>query len=1520
MTGIGGKLSRRSRLAILGSCLVAIVCLLGAGSASAKEFFPHVPSGTFTAMPAGDATLDVATDDHTGDVYVVGVEEGKIVVLKFDKDGTPSPFTDPSSGGTNKIVVWSGEIARVHLAVDNSEAATQGRIYVTNKASASNAKTFAFERSGKAVGGKFPIEAAGEQIAVDPTTGNWWMSSVNLVGRAIKFLPDGTETSTVVVLNAPGEEPGSIYGLDIGAEGNVFVLAYPYLYKVTQANLTVGRTRDEGFGGLATNQVNGNVVVDAFQQREFEPNFNELPGFADEPTFETTTVAQNGGDEYMYVSKGTNEITVFKPGPAVTLPDFVIGQADEFEAHSLTLHATVNPNGVETTKCVFEYGTTIDYGETAPCEPSQQLTGNTPVAVQAKLTGISQGAIYHYRLVVENKETAPNNTLKSYDSTARPSGPPTSGVPYVDTVHADGVVFHDQIAAEGAPTTFHVVYGTADCAAEPSACTSSPEAPSIGTSLSPVLASQQVTGLQAGTTYHYYFVITNQSETIESPQEVFTTFPFNPGFVDNCANAHVRQQVGAALLPDCRAYELVSDSNQNGYDVESYLVGGQTPFGGYPEASGKVLYGIHDGALSGTGNPTNHGLDPYVATRGENEWTTKYVGIPATDPYSDEAFGSPLLSANATLETFAFGGEGLCSPCFGDGTTGIPVTLPNGSLVQGMAGPEVTPPSTEPNLLAKKPLSANGAHLLFGSTEEFETGAGGPAIYDRNLQTNTTHAISKLPGGGPILCSLQCATDGLAELDVSADGSHVVIGKLVGEDSAGNKYWHLYMNIGDSSQSIDLTPGTTEGALYDGMTANGETVYFTTVDQMTGEDTDGSADIYRAIVNGSSAALSLVSVGGGHGNADNCEPSGNSVDEFWNSAEGEEDCGVVAVSGGGGVSSASGSIFFLSPELLAGNTEPEDGVANAPNLYESIPGTPLKYVTTLESTLTAPSPPVVEHRPIGNFSRTQNPKYVAVDNSGGPSNGDVYVADGREKVVRKYTSSGTLITSWANNGVLSESEEAPQEPSEAGPFGELSGIAVGPDGTLYVAFAQYFNGHPNVWKFDPEGHQTGYLALEGQPQPIGISMDNAGQLFYGSYEERIWRYTPGKGSTQISTWLYESGSKSGLAVDPITGDLYVGFGGEEIARFRFDSQERVIEEKGTPCAANCEPTEIFGAEEVSGASGMIVDPTTQELLVDEGNNILRFTKYGTLAPGPSIGGGVLSNSHAVAVSNSGDVYATGSGSTGGYVEHFGPPILAAEPRVDNPIVVHGVNDSGTHYTGDFEVNPSGADAVFPTTIPYTGFNNNGFEEIFLYHGNAIECISCNPTGAKAVAPAELAPDGLSLMEDGRVFFDSHEAIATRDLDGREDVYEWLHGKAELISTGISHFDSKLLSASADGKDVFFFTRDQLTPQDNNGKLVKVYDARENGGFPYVPPEAGCKASDECHGAASQPGPAPGINTITGTGGNEATKKKAPTCKKGLVKKKGKCVKKSQSKKHKQKGKKSAKNRKKTGGKKGGGAR
>jgi hypothetical protein len=191
----------------------------------------------------------------------------------------------------------------------------------------------------------------------------------------------------------------------------------------------------------------------------------------------------------------------------------------------------------------------------------------------------------------------------------------------------------------------------------------------------------------------------------------------------------------------------------------------------------------------------------------------------------------------------------------------------------------------------------------------------------------------------------------------------------------------------------------------------------------------------------------------------------------------------------------------------------------------------------------------------------------------------------------------------------------------------------------------------------------------------------------------------------------------------------------------------------------------------------------------------------------------------------------------------------------------------------------------------------------------LDCASCNPTGEQSSGDATLAPDGLDLSADGRVFFNSTEGLVDRDLNGNEDAYEWIpdgfafgHGSPEcgeeagcieLISTGSSPYPSRLLSISSDGTDAYFFTREKLAAEDENGSRVKIYDARAFGGFPYSPPPIPCKASDECHGAGSPTPAAPSIGTIAGRPIGNAARRPAK-CKA----RKKKCARKKHSKQRK----------------------
>jgi hypothetical protein len=172
----------------------------------------------------------------------------------------------------------------------------------------------------------------------------------------------------------------------------------------------------------------------------------------------------------------------------------------------------------------------------------------------------------------------------------------------------------------------------------------------------------------------------------------------------------------------------------------------------------------------------------------------------------------------------------------------------------------------------------------------------------------------------------------------------------------------------------------------------------------------------------------------------------------------------------------------------------------------------------------------------------------------------------------------------------------------------------------------------------------------------------------------------------------------------------------------------------------------------------------------------------------------------------------------------------------------------------------------------------------------LDCVSCAESGASPEGSTVLPKYGLAVTDDGRVFFSSRESFTLRDTNEKLDAYEWSDGKLKLISTGISPDDSGLMTVSGDGVNAFFYTRATLSPQDENGSAVKVYVAREGGGFVFDPKAPPCAASDECHGAGSPIPAPPNINTQTGSQRTTVIQQRAK-CPKGKVRRKGKCVKK-----------------------------
>jgi hypothetical protein len=131
-----------------------------------------------------------------------------------------------------------------------------------------------------------------------------------------------------------------------------------------------------------------------------------------------------------------------------------------------------------------------------------------------------------------------------------------------------------------------------------------------------------------------------------------------------------------------------------------------------------------------------------------------------------------------------------------------------------------------------------------------------------------------------------------------------------------------------------------------------------------------------------------------------------------------------------------------------------------------------------------------------------------------------------------------------------------------------------------------------------------------------------------------------------------------------------------------------------------------------------------------------------------------------------------------------------------------------------------------------------------------------------------------MSDDGRAFFATREALVPQDTDGIIDVYEFVDGRPQLISTGTGEVENEgfkgeigLVGVSLDGTDAYFSTHETLVQEDENGSYLKFYDARTSGGFAFVKQPAPCAAADECHGPESTPPAQPVIGTGAHLGGS-----------------------------------------------------
>jgi hypothetical protein len=214
----------------------------------------------------------------------------------------------------------------------------------------------------------------------------------------------------------------------------------------------------------------------------------------------------------------------------------------------------------------------------------------------------------------------------------------------------------------------------------------------------------------------------------------------------------------------------------------------------------------------------------------------------------------------------------------------------------------------------------------------------------------------------------------------------------------------------------------------------------------------------------------------------------------------------------------------------------------------------------------------------------ESPTFLAIDNSGGASDGAVYVADSATNVISKFEADGTLTSSWGNNGASEAANGQLAGKTQAEPFGELAGIAVDSAGTLAV-----FETSSRLLKFaESGGFIEEVLEAERGSSNRGLSVDGEGNFFKVNGVGSTQKFAPSGASIgQITADV----NSIGLAVNPATGVLYVD-GGAAISGYGFNGAGEVIHPAGscTPqIFVGCPASERFGEGALTEGGALAVD-------------------------------------------------------------------------------------------------------------------------------------------------------------------------------------------------------------------------------------------------------------------------------------------------------------------------------------------
>jgi hypothetical protein len=229
----------------------------------------------------------------------------------------------------------------------------------------------------------------------------------------------------------------------------------------------------------------------------------------------------------------------------------------------------------------------------------------------------------------------------------------------------------------------------------------------------------------------------------------------------------------------------------------------------------------------------------------------------------------------------------------------------------------------------------------------------------------------------------------------------------------------------------------------------------------------------------------------------------------------------------------------------------------------------------------------IEGQQPGQFAR---PMFIAVDNSAGPSNGDIYVGDSY-RFVTKFTATGELVSAWGIDGQL-DGSTTPGGPFNTGTNDGIEGVATSASGDLFVLDGVNYGTLTRASVFAQSGSFREEFLLERRAASRGLALDDSSGTSSGDIYTFFSNRNPTLKFNSAGQLLStpDTVPGTGLTVDPSNGDLYVGHAADIAA---YDSFGNLLAKFGS-----AEPAE----GELREPAGLAVDPSNHTVFLADGGS------------------------------------------------------------------------------------------------------------------------------------------------------------------------------------------------------------------------------------------------------------------------------------------------------------------------------